>query len=365
MTSLLANPEPLDLVIIVAPMAATGGRHGGWFYEDLLDRAGRTALAAEIELLEAEWPDTDVLVLRPDDRVLEVSRPNPMSVEAAIPSFLATLRSMRDELAHPRRGTYSSATSSTRFRSSQFVSTIATIPPMTNLDRPRPAVDTDPSTFNTRLESVASIVLAVAVVLTAWAAFEAAKWGGEQSIQFSVAGASRTESTRFDTRGGQLAQIDVAMFTDFVSAYIGEVRGRPHRTVRRLAFLPTPSTTSGSSTSASDRSFVRRWMRGSRPIRRTTRTPRRHRSLCPKYEIAEFDEAARWDSRDEAAADARTANQNGDNYVLTAVLFAAVLFFSGIASKLESRWNRLAVNLIGIIGVVIGAIILISLPILI
>ena len=36
----------------------------------------------------------------------------------------------------------------------------------------------------------------------AWAAFEAAKWGGEQSIQFSVAGASRTESTRYDTRAG-------------------------------------------------------------------------------------------------------------------------------------------------------------------
>ena len=98
---LLANPEPLDLVIIVAPMAATGGRHGGRFYEDLIDRAGRTALATEIEMLESEWPETDILVLRPDDRVLEVSRPNPMSVGAAIPSFLATLRSMRDELAHP------------------------------------------------------------------------------------------------------------------------------------------------------------------------------------------------------------------------------------------------------------------------
>jgi NTE family protein len=98
---LLANPEPLDLVIVVAPMAATGGRRGGRFYEEILDRAGRTALAAEVERLKTEWPDTDVLILRPDQRVLELLRPNPMSVEAAIPSFLATLRSMRDELAHP------------------------------------------------------------------------------------------------------------------------------------------------------------------------------------------------------------------------------------------------------------------------
>ena len=98
---LLANPHPLDLVIIVAPMAATGTRRGGRFYEEILDRVGRTALAAEVDLLKKEWPDTDVLVFRPDERVLELTRGNPMSVEAAIPSFLATLRSMRDELAHP------------------------------------------------------------------------------------------------------------------------------------------------------------------------------------------------------------------------------------------------------------------------
>ncbi len=98
---LLANPYPLDLVIIVAPMAATGTRRGGRFYEEILDRVGRTALAAEVDLLKKEWPNTDVLVFRPDERVLELTRGNPMSVEAAIPSFLATLRSMRDELAHP------------------------------------------------------------------------------------------------------------------------------------------------------------------------------------------------------------------------------------------------------------------------
>jgi len=98
---LLANPEPLDLVIVVAPMAATVARRGGRFYEETLDRVGRTALTAEVERLEKEWPDTDVLILRPDERVLELTRANPMSVEAAIPSFLATLRSMRDELAHP------------------------------------------------------------------------------------------------------------------------------------------------------------------------------------------------------------------------------------------------------------------------
>jgi NTE family protein len=96
----LAAPEPLDLVIIIAPLAAADARPGARFYEDLFDRAGRTALAVELRMIRDAWPDTEVLVLRPDDRVLARSRPNPMSIDAAIPSFLATLRSMRDELAH-------------------------------------------------------------------------------------------------------------------------------------------------------------------------------------------------------------------------------------------------------------------------
>ncbi len=98
---LLANEEPLDLVLVVAPLAATTPRKHGSFFEDVFDRAGRTALASELAKIRDAWPDTEILVLRPDERVLDIARPNPMSVGAAIPAFLTTLRSMRYELAHP------------------------------------------------------------------------------------------------------------------------------------------------------------------------------------------------------------------------------------------------------------------------
>ncbi len=97
----LGSPEPLDLIVVIAPMAATTARPGGRFYEDFMDRMGRGALATELDLIRRRWPETEVLVLRPDDRVLAVCRPNLMSVDAAVPTFLATLRSMRDDLAHP------------------------------------------------------------------------------------------------------------------------------------------------------------------------------------------------------------------------------------------------------------------------
>lgn len=98
---LLGSEEPLDLVIVVAPLAASEKRPGARFYEDIFDRFGRTALEQEVALVEQRWPDTDFVILRPDHRVLEAARPNPMSAEAAMPAFLRTLRSMKHELAAP------------------------------------------------------------------------------------------------------------------------------------------------------------------------------------------------------------------------------------------------------------------------
>ncbi|MEA2022877.1 MAG: hypothetical protein U9N79_01155 [Actinomycetota bacterium] len=219
--------------------------------------------------------------------------------------------------------------------------------------------------LGSKLESIASIVLAIAVVLTAWAAFQAGKWGGEQSIQFSVAGASRTESTRADTRGGQLAQIDVAMYIDFVTAFVDDVGSRRIPRYDGSTFTPTEGTLSGFLYERFREEFrpaMDAWL-ATDPVGNpdAPATP----FDMTEYQVAEFAEAQRLvEIADEAAVDARTANQNGDNYVLTAVLFATVLFFSGIASKLESRWNRHFVNVVGFIGVVAGAIILMKLPVL-
>jgi NTE family protein len=95
----LGYEQPLDLVIVIAPLAAAARRPGAHFYEDIFDRFGRTALEAEMAAVHQQWPRTELLVLRPDQRVLEAARVNPMSTEAAMPVFLRTLRSMKRELA--------------------------------------------------------------------------------------------------------------------------------------------------------------------------------------------------------------------------------------------------------------------------
>lgn len=95
----LGADEPLDLVLVIAPMAADEPRKGARFYETVVDKAGCAALDAELARIRREWPSTDIVVLRPDEAILDVTRPNPLSTQAAIPAFLRTLRSLRETLA--------------------------------------------------------------------------------------------------------------------------------------------------------------------------------------------------------------------------------------------------------------------------
>lgn len=238
-------------------------------------------------------------------------------------------------------------------------------PPVEETTEDRAEQPEKPAEKTDRLEQVASIVLAVAVILVAWAAFQAGKWSGEQSIKFSEAGAARTESTRADTRGGQLVQIDVAMYIDWVTALSNEIRDGLVPDIATQAYEPTRGTVSGFLYLRMREEFqpaLDAWL-ATDPVNNQAAPPTPFD--MEEYVVPELIEAERLTAEaDLAAKDARTANQNGDNYVLTAVLFAATLFFAGVASKLESRWNRRFVNLVGIIVVVIGAVILINLPIL-
>jgi NTE family protein len=91
----LGMTEPLDLVIVIAPMAAADRRDDARFYEGLFDRYGGVTLTAELDAIHTAWPDTDIVVIRPDRAVLAETRPNPLSAASALPAFLQTLRSMR------------------------------------------------------------------------------------------------------------------------------------------------------------------------------------------------------------------------------------------------------------------------------
>lgn len=97
----LGVDSPLDLVLVIAPLAAEIQRKRAMFHEKLFDRVGQQSLQEEIGLIKGAWPHCDVLVLSPSPSVQNAMRPNPMDPTRAVASFMRTLISMKHRLAEP------------------------------------------------------------------------------------------------------------------------------------------------------------------------------------------------------------------------------------------------------------------------
>lgn len=93
---------PLDLVLIVAPMAASEQRSRARFHEKMFDRVGMRSLSEEVALIEEAWPDCDVVTLAPSPSVQNAMRPNPLDPARAVPTFMRTLIAMKRTLSQPR-----------------------------------------------------------------------------------------------------------------------------------------------------------------------------------------------------------------------------------------------------------------------
>lgn len=199
-----------------------------------------------------------------------------------------------------------------------------------------------PDSRLTRVELITTLLLAAAGVLTAWAALQSAKWSGEQAIHFSEAGANRIESTRFDTRANTVIQLDLETFLGWTAAIQAERRAAAEGGVAPpdpTTYDPSNPTTAGYLFSFFRPEFlprVEQWLEAGGPATTTARNPFTPfeeyliESVPDAVESVRLSEAA-----DELAALARQDNQNSDDYVLTIVILATVLFFAGISTKMR------------------------------
>ncbi len=223
-----------------------------------------------------------------------------------------------------------------------------------------PAVPSNPSDearrirVERRVELLSAVVLAIATVLTAWSAFEASKWGGEMSIKFSEANARRTEATQASTAGGQLVQVDVSLFTNWLNAVASEqTKLADFYELRfRDEFKPAFDAWIASDPLALDED-------------EDPNSP-----FADEYEdlyvVQDLVDAESLSAQaDDASTAARQANQRGDNYTLTTVLFASVLFFAGISTKFESLRAKYLTLGFGVVVLLSGAGIIATFPVLI
>jgi hypothetical protein len=201
-------------------------------------------------------------------------------------------------------------------------------------------VSTGSSRIDERLEIVATVLLALATVATAWSGYQASRWNGEQATAFSRASAMRIESAKADDLANAQTQIDVATFTQWVDAYAQDQTELTDFYYRRFRpeFKPAMDA----------------WI-ATRPLRNPDAplTP----FAMPEYQLEARAEADRLEAEAETwSATARTNIQRATNYVLAVVLFAGALFFAGMSTKLGSprlRWVLLGFGIVILLGTVV------------
>lgn len=188
------------------------------------------------------------------------------------------------------------------------------------------------------VEVAAAVLLAIATVATAWSGYQSARWSGVQANSYSSANADRVESTRWSTRAGQLAQVDVGVFLSWVTAYS---QGDEQLTAFLFDRFRPPL-----------KRATEAWM-ALKPLQNPSAPPTPFSMSA--YRLPEQARAERLAAAAASSSEnARRANQRSDNYVLAAVLFATVLFFAGILTKFESLGVRLGLLALGAV-VFVGA----------
>jgi hypothetical protein len=175
-----------------------------------------------------------------------------------------------------------------------------------------------------RVEVVATVLLALAAVATAWSSYQAARWNGEQAKTAGRVNKARIDAARASDLANAQQEIDVATFMQWVDSF---ARGETELTTFyrerfREEFKPAFDA----------------WI-ATRPLQ-TEGAPLTPFAM-PQYRLAAEAEAEQLDQDAELlATQVRRDIQRASNYVLGVALFAVALFFAGMSTKLTAPGTR-------------------------
>jgi hypothetical protein len=180
-----------------------------------------------------------------------------------------------------------------------------------------------------RVEVIATVLLALAAVATAWSGYQATRWNGETTKATSRTSAIRIDAARAQGLAEAQKEVDVATFIQWVDAYAqGETELTDFYFRRfRAEFKPAFNA----------------WL-ATKPLTNPNAplTP----FVMPQYVLAAEQEVAQLDAEDKvSSATVRRNVQRASNYVLGVVLFAVALFFAGMSTRLgDARLRRFALG---------------------
>jgi hypothetical protein len=181
------------------------------------------------------------------------------------------------------------------------------------------------------VEILATVVLALAAVATAWSSYQATRWNGEQTKASSRTNALRIEAARAQGLAEAQTQVDIATFIQWADAAVTEDRELEEFYTERFR--------------AEFRPAFDAWL-ATDPLTNPDAPPTPF--AIEDYRLEATAEAERLDAEAELmAATVRRNIQRSANYVLGVVLFAVALFFAGMSTKLHGSGPRKTILVIG------------------
>ena len=179
-----------------------------------------------------------------------------------------------------------------------------------------------------RLELAVTVLLAAAALLSAWCAYQSARYSSRENVGHAAATRLHVAATRADNQAGRLEQIDTIAFFEWVDATAAGDAARAtflrdrFRDEMQPAFAAWVDMDPLTNPDAPGTPFE-----------------------LPEYRVAKADEATAFELT--AAVAARTGDEAGstaDQYLLAVVLYAVALFQLGIQSRIGVFELRLALT---------------------
>jgi hypothetical protein len=204
-----------------------------------------------------------------------------------------------------------------------------------------------PATRERRFQIVATLLLALAALATAWSGYQASLWDGIQSSEYTQASALRTRASQRLTEANQFRLGDLGVFENYIDATIdGDAELADFYRVRfRDEFVPAYEA----------------WI-ALDPLTNPDAPPTP--LGMPEYQLAADQEAEELTARADATFSAgEDANTWSDAYTASTLFFAAALFFAAISERFSYQRARIALLGLAALGLVAGAGLVVSQPV--
>jgi hypothetical protein len=171
------------------------------------------------------------------------------------------------------------------------------------------------------IEIASAILLSLAMIASAWCAYQAARWSGVQTNSYNEANAARATANEDNIWSVWRSQSDIIAFNDYQlerlegnQEAMDYFRENIFSDELYAVFDQWEATNPYNNPDAPNTPFD-----------------------MDEYQYPWYKEAlAEETEAQEKVQEARAANQQSDNYVLLTVIFATVLFFAGISTKFDS-----------------------------